>query len=87
MILPIAMVFVLGYSPSEGEGRVVLDQTIHTDYAPTSCLLSLAVPFSLPPLVDDKAYAYHHGDASSTSPSASLKPKAPHKAPWVTWDN
>ena len=33
-------------------------------------LLSL----SLPPLADDEAYAYHHGDASSASPSASLRP-------------
>ena len=34
-------------------------------------LLSL----SLSPLADDEAYAHHHGDASSTSPSASLRPK------------
>ena len=34
-------------------------------------LLSL----SLSPLADDEAYAYHHGDASSASPSASLRPK------------
>jgi hypothetical protein len=33
------------------------------------------VPLSLP-FADDEAYAYHHGDASSTSPSASLRPKA-----------
>ena len=34
-------------------------------------LLSL----SPPPLADDEAYALHHGDASSTSPSTSLRPK------------
>ena len=38
-------------------------------------LLSL----SLSPLADDEAYAYHHGDASSTSPSASLRPKRPSR--------
>ena len=36
---------------------------------PTSC------PSLSPPFADDEAYAYHHGDASSTSPSASLRPK------------
>ena len=27
------------------------------------------------PLADDEVHAFHHGDASSTSPSASLRPK------------
>ena len=35
------------------------------------------VPPSLSPLADDEAYAYNHGDASSSSPSASLRPKLP----------
>ena len=36
--------------------------------------ISSSVPLSL--LADDEAYAsLHHGDASSTSPSASLRPK------------
>ena len=30
---------------------------------------------SLSLLADDEAHAFHHGDASSTSPSASLRPK------------
>ena len=30
---------------------------------------------SLSPLADDEAYALYHGDASSTSPSTSLRPK------------
>ena len=41
---------------------------------PTSCP-SLSLPS---PLADDEAHAYHHGDASSTSPSASLRPKREH---------
>ena len=36
---------------------------------PTSCP-------SLSPIADDEAYAYHHGDASSTSPSTPLRPKS-----------
>ena len=45
----------------------VLDQS-------TTGLLSL----SLSPLADDETHAYRHGDASSTSPSAPLKPKGLH---------
>ena len=33
---------------------------------------------SLSPLADDETYAYRHSDASSTSPSAPLKPKGLH---------
>ena len=47
--------------------QVALDQSI---YRP------LALSLFLSPLADDEAHAYHDGDASSTSPSASLRPKS-----------
>ena len=53
--------------------------------------LPIACPFlllSLSLLADNEAYAsLHHGDASSTSPSASLRPKLnpiPHQTPATT---
>ena len=51
---------------------------------PTSCS-----SLSLSPFADDEAYVYHHGDASSTSPSASRRPNRPNSRflAWVMTSN
>ena len=43
--------------------------------------LGFGAPLSLSLFADDEAYALHHGDASSTSPSTSLRPKKVLKKP------
>ena len=53
--------------PFTAAAQVALDQSIYRLLAPLSLSLSI--------FADDEAYALHHGDASSTSPSTSLRPK------------
>ena len=64
---PLFACFVPSIAVPYTAAQVVLDQID----LPTSCpsLLSPSIP------ADDEAYALIHGDASSTSPSTSLRPK------------